>query len=326
MSNVFYSNARAVVLEKALFGSERTKRLVEAENLDEVFKIFSEVNFGGDKAFEDKIDAEEIINRETSELLSFIKTVSPDENIKKVILYPYDFRNAEAIVKAKFLKIEYESLLSPNGVFDVKFLKEKIFEDEYGAFPKELAKALNLADAAFVEKKATGQFINSLFTKALYDELFSLKIKNGILSEILNAKVDLLNVNIALRLRDYSNAKGYFLHYGNLKAEDLQVFCEGSVEEIKTKFKFNDLYPVVEHGLNYLENGKGFSEFEIVSENYPVIMLKKYKYSSEGILPFLRYCYYKFADIANARLIAVGKAGGLSKEEISARLREHYEG
>lgn len=326
MSNVLYSSARAVVSEKTLFGAERIKRLIDAEKTEDVFKIFAEVNFGGDKTSDGNSDAENVIKAELDGLMAFVRTDCPDENFKKLLLYPNDFRNAEALVKAKFLKIAYDGFLSEEGVFGVKYLKDRIFADDYKPLPKFMGDALGKADKAFVDKTATGQYINGLFAKALYDELFSLKIKNDILTKILKASADFINVGIALRVRNYAIAKGFFVHEGDLNKEDLMFFCEKTPEEMKDRFKFKEIYPVLAKGINALDKGKGFSEFETAAESYPVVLLKKYRYSSEGYMPFIRFCYYKLADIMNARVITVGKNARLSKDEISARLKEYYEG
>ena len=325
MGNAFYSSAQAVVLEKTLFGSDRIKRMIESNGTEEILKIFAEVGFG-DSIANGTAETEKIIEKEYSALLAFVKSVSPNESFKKLLLYPNDFKNAEALVKAKFLKTEYSDMLSPNGYIDVNVLKDKIFADDYKSLPANMAKALLKSDEVFVNKAATGQFINGLFVKALYDELFSLKLKNKILDKVLKAKVDFINAGVALRSRDFASASNFFVHNGDLSSEDLRFICERTPDEIRERFKFYDIYSVLEKGVAALSEGVGFSAFEIAAESYPVVLMKKYRYSNEGYIPFIRYCYFKLADISNARVISVGKSGGLTKEEISERLREYYEG
>ncbi len=326
MSNVLYSSARAVVSEKTLFGAERIKRLIEAEKTEDIFGIFAEVNFGGERTSDENPDAEKVIETEYGRLMTFVREESPDENFKKLLLFPADFKNAEALVKAKFLKTDYADMLSEEGLFDVKRLKEKVFADDYDELPKFMANALSAVDKAFVDGQATGKYINGLFVKALYEELFALKIKDRILTDILKAKADFINVNVAIRTRNYGKAKEFFVHTGEMSQEDLKFLCEKTPDEMKDKFKFREIYPVLEKGINAVSYGKGLSEFETAAESYPVVLLKKYRYSSEGYLPFIRFCYYKLADIMNARVITVGKNAKLSKDEISARLKEYYEG
>ena len=68
------------------------------------------------------------------------------------------------------------------------------------------------------------------------------------------------------------------------------------------------------------------SEFEKAADDFPLKILLEKKYSSEGYLPFVTYCYYKLAEIKNVRIILVGLLNGESKTAIKNRLRLTYEG
>ncbi|MBP5466258.1 MAG: V-type ATPase subunit, partial [Clostridia bacterium] len=98
MASVLYSSARAVVMEKTLLGEDRLKRMLEG-TADDALKILSEVGFGTGDVSRAGIDA--VSDTETARLCSFIKETAPDDKIKKFFLLPYDFKNAEALIKEK---------------------------------------------------------------------------------------------------------------------------------------------------------------------------------------------------------------------------------
>ncbi len=308
-------------MEKTLLGEDRLKRLVEG-TADDALKILSEVGFGTGEVSRAGIDA--VSDTETARLCSFIKETAPDDKIKKFFLYQYDFKNAEALIKEKYLKTEQE--LSACGLLDVKDLKDKIFTDAYSSLPKYMAKALLSADKAFVDGTQTGLYINGLFTKALYDELFALKINDKKLKSVLCSKVDLINIGISLRTRNFDRAEKQYVHFGKVKEPMLKSLCEADFETIRAQFRFTEYKDEVFAALTGLESGAGLKEFEKLCDGFAVKTVKKDRYGSQGTLPFIRYCFYKLADIANARIVLVGHSGGLSREEISDRLREHYEG
>ena len=308
-------------MEKSLLGSDRLKRLIDGSSAD-ALKILSEVGFGVGDTLGEELDAVSVA--ETEKLLTFIKETAPDENTLKFFLFPYDFKNAEAIVKSKYLKSETDFF--PSGLFDAKELKEKIFADSYGTLPPFMGKTLFSADKEFVDGTATGLSVNSMFTKALYDELFALKIKNAFLKKILCAKADMINIGIAFRTRDYIAAEKQFVHTGKLEIAELKAVCEEEFEKIREKFRFSEYKDEIFAALDGLENGTGLREFEKMSDGYAVKLIKANRYESGGDFPFIRYCVYKLADIANARIILVGLSGGLSAAEITARLRDCYEG
>ncbi len=321
MASVLYSSARAVVMEKTLLGEDRLKRMVEG-TADDALKILSEVGFGTGDISRAGIDA--VSDTETARLCSFIKETAPDDKIKKFFLLPYDFKNAEALIKEKYLKTESE--LSAYGLLDVKELREKIFTDSYSSLPKYMAQALLAADKAFVDGTQSGLYINGLFTKALYNELFALNVKDKRLKAVLLSKADLINIGISLRTRNFERAEKQYVHFGKVKERMLKVVCESDFDTIREQFRFTEYKDEVFAALSGIESGAGLKEFEKLCDGFAVKTIKKDRYSSQGILPFIRYCFYKFADIANARIVLVGHSGGLTHEEISDRLREHYEG
>ena len=320
MASVLFSSAVAVSMEKTLLGDDRLKRMVDG-TADDALKILSEVGFGAGESLGGETDA--VSATETAKLSAFIKETAPDDKTAKFFLYPYDFRNAETLIKNKHLKTTTE--ISLNGLFDAKELKDKIFADDYSSLPKNMASALFDADKAFIEGTASGLYINSLFTKALYDELFSLKIGNGFLSEILCAKADFINIGIALRSRNLSAARKQFVHFGKLDLNALKAVCEDDFDKIRERFRFSGYKVEIYAALDGIENGMGLKEFEKASDGYAVKLVKKHRYNQEGDFPFIRYCFYKLADIVNARIILVGHVSGLSATEITERLREHYE-
>ena len=321
MSSVLYSSARAVSMEKTLLGEDRLKRMIDG-TAEDALKILSEVGFGAGDNSRDEIDA--VVEDERVKLCAFIRETAPDDKLIKFFLYPYDFRNAESLVKSKYLKTE--PILFSGGILDVNDLKEKIFSDNYDSFPKSLGIALLEADKAFVDGKYSGQFINGLFTKALCDELFALNIKDARIYKILCAKADMLNISVALRTRDFALAEKQFVHFGKLSKEDLQSVCEDDFDKIRERFRFSDYKETVFSALDGLENKTGLKEFEKNKDGFAVKLIKKERYNQEGAFPFIRYCFYKLADIENARIILVGHSANLSTAEISDRIREHYEG
>ena len=319
MGNVLFSGARAAYLSTTLLGGERLKRMIDGD-FGNALKVLSETGFGAGASDGFSVDA--LIEKETTKLAEFIRTASPNGIIRDFFLLPYDFRNAESIVKAKFLKTE--PVTNACGTIDPKVLKERIFSDDYKGLPEFMAKALSESDRLFVEGSADGNAINVLFVNGLYEQLFDLKTEKT-LREVLTRKADCLNIGIALRSRNFERAKRQFVKRGRLTDNELKTLCESDFNEITEKFAFSDYKAEISAAVNGLENGS-LKEFERISESRFVKEINKERFSTEGIMPFIRYCAYKFADITNVRVILVGLSVGIPREEITLRLREHYEG
>lgn len=320
MSSVLFSAAVAVSAERTLLGAERVKRMTESDR-EGALRVLNEVGFGNGET-----DTESLITSETQKLCDFIRGNSPDGKYRDFFLLPYDFKNAEALIKSKYLKKDFSSALNSCGTIDVKTLKEKIFADEYGSLPEYMGKALSECDRLFTEGKADGKTVNALFLRALYRQLVALNFKDARLKEILSVKADCVNIGVAFRSEDVKDAEKQYVDGGKLSRNDLAVICSAEKDDFLQNFAFGDYSELIGVAVKGVSDGAGLKEFERLSDGFAVRLIKKNRYSSEGVFPFIRYAFYKFADIANARIILTGLSAGFSAQEISSRIREHYEG
>ena len=321
MANSVYANARASVLQTNLLSVDRINRMIEASSVDEAIKVLAEINFGDNISISSPLEFEKLIAVEEEKLFDFIKTSSPKECFKKFILYKNDYHNAEVFIKAKHLKVDVENMLVCEGIYSNEVLKDKIFSDDYSSFPSSLANALRFADGEFVSNKATGVAIGGAFIKALYNELFILSKADKYLKEVYYTKVDCINVGVALRLRNYAQAVEFFIPNGRLTNLDLRNLCENSLDELKSTFVYSPIKDIILRAIEEAGNKKPLSQFEKLSDYYPVSLIKKNEYSSSGNIPFLKYVFNKLNDLTNVRIILVGLINGFSQQDIKNRIR-----
>ena len=325
MSNAIYANARAKALESTLLNADRLKRILECENVEDAIKILAEINFG-EGSLTSTDDFETLILIEQKKLNEFILNNCASTSFKNFMLLKNDFINAEGLIKAKYLKIEDSYLTGERGIFEVDKLKDIIMTDEYKKLPKTLGEALLKCDEEFVSGKATGASIGTILYKALYSELYLQAKNDKNLLTIFKTQVDGVNISSALRTRNFNQAKEFFIEGGNLTLSDIKSLCEDSFDQLKLKFKFCENKEIVLSAIESAERNTPLSTAEKLIESFPVKFLSKQKYQTEGIIPFMLYCYYKIADLTNVRIILVGIKNKFSKEDIKSRLRDCYAG
>ncbi len=325
MTNNIYANARAVTAMRNLLGYDRLVRMAESANAKDAFKILSEVNFG-DGTTSDASEYEALLAAEEQKLTSFIREVSPNEKLTRFLLAPKDYHNAQALMKAKFLKTDAAPMLTEEGLYKTELLKEKIFADDYDEFPSPMAEALAKADVLFVSGEADGRKIDVLFKKALYRQLRELSDSDRLLGEIYRVKADAANIATALRSRDFQEAKLQFVGGGRLGEDELKILCGESVETIAEKFRYSPLKDLVFAATEGFSEGKPLSGFERLADGYALAQLKKERYNDEGYRPFLLYCYYKTAELTNVRIVMSCLSNQIFGSDIKSRLRETYEG
>ncbi len=326
MANAIYSNARAKYQENFLLDKEHLSRLTECENYSDALKVLSEVGFAGGVYDVDACDYEGVIRADEEKFYSFIKDACPSEIVKEYLLAPFDFHNAEALIRAKHLKIEVDKLIGLSGTIDVLKLKEKIFSDSFGDLPNEIKGALILAEEKLSSGSRSGAEISLIFKTALYKRLYALSVENPILKEIHSAKVDSINVSTALRSRDYKIVQRSFIEGGDISLSQLKFFAEEGFDTLKERTKQIKSRIDVSIAVDAAANLKPLSEFERLADGYALKHLKKRKYEQSGIVPFLYYSLCKKAEYVNVRIILSGILNGLSSTDIKRRLREAYEG
>lgn len=325
MSNAVYAAARARSQEVYLIGEERLNRLVESATVNDAIKILSEIGFG--KGVSDAAGAnyESLIYAEKNALYDFIRETCAYPEITRYLLAKSDYKNAEAFVKCKYLKLEADKLTEVSGLIPKETLKEKILKDDYDELPKPMKEALLFSDEAFVSSAATGACISSAFEKAYFEDICGVAKKNKYLLELYKVKADAANAGIALRTRNYAYAKNQFVKTGRLKEEDLKSLCEEPYDALLNKYGRGDDNDFLTRAITAAKNGKPLSDFEREADSFAVEYVKRDKYATEGALPFLQYCLYKLADLTNVRIILSGINGGADKNEIRKRLRAYYE-
>lgn len=326
MANAIYSNARAKALENRLLGKERLNRMLESGSAEEAMRILSEVNFGEGVTVESCLDFEKLIDAERKNLAEFIKETCASDAFKHFFLLKNDFYNAEAFIKSKYLKVNPDDMTVEDGLISKERLKEKIFVDDYKEFPEAMRRALSEIDYEFVMGRATGMSVDGIMKKALYSSLRRYAMKDKILFRIYSFKADCVNIALSLRSRDYSEAEKYYVEGGDLTKNNLKCLCEEAPETLREKCRHMPVSSAVLVAVEDFIANKPLSDFERIADSYAMSLLKEKKYSSDGILPYMLYCYYKSSEIDNVRIILVGLINGIEASEIKGRLRESYEG
>ncbi len=156
MSDAIFAGVLAISYQSKLIGKDRYNRMLDSSSGISAFKIAQEANFGLGASNLKAASA-----KETNALIDFIKNQCPFVQIKEYFLSQYDFLNAEALVKSKYLKLDWSNLVSNYGLIDVNSLAQNIKDDDYEQLYPSLKMALENADKMFVEGTAEPIFDKS---------------------------------------------------------------------------------------------------------------------------------------------------------------------
>ena len=317
MSDSIYANARAAALTGSLLGADRLSRMADCASADEAVKILQEVNFGEGAA----ADGEGLVAAEERRYTAFVGETAPSEKYAHFLLARYDYRNAEALMRAKHLRLDPKRMTGADGAYPAAWMEEKIYADDYAAFSPQLKEALAAADELFVGGGATGRKVNALFSRARFKELKALAAGDGVLGEIVSLWADAANIGVALRAKNAALAAEMTVEGGLLTAAEIAALAEGNADALREAFRYSPRKALVFAALEDASEGRPLSALERTADSAALIVLERQKYNDEGSLPFLRYCFRKAAELENVRIVLSCLSNGVEKAEIRARMR-----
>lgn len=317
MPNQIYFNARCKALENKLITKKMLFQMIESKNPEFALKLLID-NKIGNQLIANPLDFEILLNEEKQKFFDFIKILTITEDIKYYFLLPQDFFNAEVIVKYNLTKDDkLKNMLVNNGILDYKFLNECFEKNEYSSLPKPLAFVLNN-----LNNINSGKEISNMFKKSLYE---SLSVENKILKEIISTKVDLINIENIFRVKSENEFETIKLSNGTIPNEIFSTLASKDENIILSKCRNCYLFEDIKTILKNIKSDP-FTEIEKKIDNIPLEILEKYKYNSDGLIPFFMYAFRFLAQIKNIRIVMVGLLNNLESEEIKSRLRWNYEG
>ncbi len=317
--SIDFINSICASRSQSLLGEQRLIRMAEAESLASAFDVLRESAFGGEINLS-SAEYEKIIEGEENALNAFVKEYAPSDEIEGYCLAPYDFYNAEVMLKCKSLGFAYENYVGPVGVFSLEELYLLVSGEEQAVFPKELINAVK--EATFVlENDGGGMAVGVIFTRAKYEYLKRI-VKTGYLRSIIAKEIDGLNLCSAIRANDVELAMEQFISGGKLNKDAVKAIALRDKNTLQALLS-NDCWikDVALRAIDIANGGKPLVETERELNSLSAKRMIEGRYTeSGGTYPFMLYYYRRRNEIACVRTVLTGKANGLLSEEIKRRL------
>ena len=320
MSELIYVASIARSLENTLLGSEKVTRMVFAESYEDALKILAESGFGN--MSEGGVDA--MIAAEELKLARFMKEAEGIKGLESFALRN-DYHNAKALMKAKYAGIEDASfMLAPAGTLEVDALKDAVMNDEYGALPDLMARALAEIDAAFASAPRSGRHIDEVLDKAMYAHVLAVSKKARSIEKYWRIEIDYANTQIFLRLRKSGGSerdfKDAFIAGGEIGIDFFLPLTEEADETVIEKLS----YTCVGRGIREYAASKSFARFEACKDDEQLEIFKKDRYDLFGVAPVAGYYVAKKSELKAVKMITTLLKIGAEKALIKERLREFY--
>ena len=320
-----YLSAYLRAKESSLLGRERLERMVSAQDFDEAAKVLSECGYP-DLAGATDAQLEKAFSDRRTEVLADMERLCPEKDIVKAFRLKYDYHNAKVLVKSEGAQTDGSGLLSSCGRVDAGVLKTAYDEDEWQPVPPVLAAAIRQARGTLA-RTSNPQLTDMELDKTYFAELLSItrSLSDSFYTEYARLCIDAANIRSAVRCvrgrMDEGVLRTALIPDGNVAPDRIarQAYGEG----IASLYYGGPLAAAAEQGQAALE-GAPLTGFERACDNALTHYLDAAKRVPFGAAVAVAYLASLEGEIVAARMVLLGKRGGVSAEKLRERLRDCY--
>ncbi|HHT21310.1 MAG TPA: V-type ATP synthase subunit C [Tissierellia bacterium] len=324
------ASTRTRVLEKRLLSRAQYDQLVEAKDMDEVFRLLSETVYG---PYFSKADTPQSLDNAVDQALKDfyrdMRSMAPDKELVDIFLLKYRIHNHKVFMKELLLGEDQSDVYM--DIDDGDFLERKetlMLMDEQlreREFPAYFAQAL----AAF-DKTKDAQFIDIYADAAYFEKMleYADELDVPMITEYVRDLIDFTNLKTLFRMRrQMRNATlvdDALIAGGNLAKNEISARFFDSVEDVVAQLKLKKVGSALQKGFEAYETNHKLASFEKYFENHSMDRLKDAKMINYGPEVLFAFMLAKETEIKNLRLILVSKLNNLPPEKIRERLRGTY--
>ena len=311
--------------EKNLLTRERLERMVDAPDFDEAARILTECGYPELTGATDRA-LEAVFSARRAEALAEMERFCPEKSLVDAFRLKYDYHNAKVLVKARGAGVDGQELLSPCGRVPAAVLSEASQAENWRRLPPPLAEALREARSTLA-RTGNPQLADMGLDKAYFGELLALTrgLFGGFYLGYAKLSADVANLRTAVRCLRGRMEEGVMraalVDGGDIARDRIarRVYGAG-VREI---FSDRRLARAAELGQQAVE-GAPLAAFERECDNVLGRYLAEAKRTAFGPEAAVAYIAGLEGEIVAARMVLLGKRGGLAPEQLRERLRDSY--
>lgn len=324
-TDYLHVSARIQAMSVSMIGTETYEKLLDAYNINEAFKVLTDMGYGG-ISVENPYEFEKLIEADRAANYKFIGDYVKDYSVIDFFRIPIDYKNIKAVLKAEYMGISPDSMLSEGGKSSAEEMKEAVTKREGKALSDTALAAISESIKA-LEDFGDPQMIDLICDRACYKELLNLAVNSSgsFLVDYFRGKVDIINITSFLRCKKMKKDLSFFekVYIPNVKGGfELDFFTSGYNNESLSDFGQKLM------GTDYSEIGKLLDssptvtgqELDSVSRSFEDKMIEQFSYIPFGIEVVFSYMLKKEREYQNLRFILKGRMAGIDAHSIRSRL------
>lgn len=330
MNDATYSGLDITVrlYEQQLFTRDSYDNLLRMNDSQDVLNALRNTAYTvSDQDLQDG-DIETVLMKRLEEQYQAIYDQSPDERLIDIMGLRYTYHNLKIITKAYLTGKDLDDLLIPIGHYTLKELKEAVETDYEETLPEAMMATIRRVKT-YVDDYKDFNGVSLIYDTAYLNSISDLgkKIGNPEVQQVVQLIVDKENLLMEERMSKQGRSNGFMInnlsHSGGI---DKQTLMEGlDVADKKSLMLALNTLPYGNDLSFLLEEGEmSLTELEKRLEEKVANRFRQSRLMAFGPLPVLSYLYFLEQEVANLRLIYVGKSNEMDVNQIEERMRPIY--
>ena len=320
-SEQLYANGRIAVLSTKLFGADKFARLAECVALSEAVRVLVESNYGNGFTVSNPNDYEILLKAELDEVMGLLKVLCFDKNAVRYLLCKYDYLNAKALMKAKYMRVDGVANCFGNATFEPSQMQQAILDDDYSSFSKNMAIACDKVDMAFAEGNRSSHLLDLYLDQGMFADMkhFARLSSIPLIWELYNWHVNTVNLMSIYRAKkagfDVAQYADLVVEGASISKQSLlNLFNETTYASSELSDEYRSFYQLcTQDNVNL-----SVAESEQLRYNYKLIEQHS---DFLTIQPVLQYFYKKVEEIGKIRYVMIAIKSGVDKEKIKDKLK-----
>jgi len=318
----YYAVARTAELENKLLSRSKLDQLTDAPDAPSALRALSGTIYAEQAdTLAKPEDFESMLVEQSRRTLSYIGEVSPERALAELYLIVYDIFNLKILLRCEKLGEDPARLLSPLGIHEPPALRNAFEDGDFSRYPPVIGEAVTAVHRA-LSARASVSVIDLTLDRAQYaaQSEYAKQCKNQFVETYVRVSIDLANLRDFLRTRTGGKGAFYavFIEGGTLPV-DFFDDCYESADVLSKKLGFTQYAPLSK------SVGEGdMTALERDCDDFLTAYVREGKKIPFGPEPLMGFVSAKLTEIAQLRIIFVGKLNGMSPQVIRQRLRQLF--
>lgn len=323
-TDFLHISPRIKMLEMKLLTKEDINRMITSTSDEDAAKIPMDRGY---KAFDsgDIASLEQSLENEERTMFEFLEPHMPNEFILDFFKVKNDYHNIKAILKADALGVNVTPMLSRNGIYSYKEIRDIVRDGAFDGVYEGMEKCI--IDAREVLAKTRDPQISDIrIDMAMYEHMAHIAKKAGsdFLTGYMRLMIDADNLRAAVRVKRMKKNSEFLEKViadgGNIPKKS---FLTGELS-LETIYKDSPLEQAAKLGEEVSQGRSRFAPLDIMADNCLMEYARGAKLISFGDKTVLGYIIAKEREINQIRTVMVGRLSKRPAEKISESLRLNY--